>query len=190
MPATAATTLTDADWAGLCCLTETSRPEEQLYVLWVIRNRVEAPGARFGTGYEGVALAPSQFSAFNLWTVHKLPGHDGHDPAAIFNGVASRYGDTPSVLLAVVHLAEYVLTLDGINTPFVRVDELKDAKDAKQSLSNAREVWHYYSPVSMRPPGSKPKWAGNDEHGRPYAKRLFTPQGIDPIRFRFASGVA
>lgn len=174
MSAATTTTLTDADWAGLCCLTETSRPEEQLYVLWVIRNRVEAPGARFGTGYQDVVLAPSQFSAFNLWTVHKLPGHDGHTPAAIFNGVASRYGDTPSALLAAVHLAEGVIqTMAILPDPNMPAD-----------------VCHYYSPVSMRPAGSKPKWAGNDEHGHPYAERLFTPAGIDPHRLVFAQGVA
>ncbi len=175
--------LTPADWAGLCALTETSRPEEQLYVLWVIRNRVEAPHARFGATYQDVVLAPSQFSAFNLWTVHKLPGADPNDPRHIFDGVASRYGDAPSVLLAAVHLAEYVLALDGSKTPFARVDELKNA-------DGATRVWHYYSPVSMRPAGTIPKFA-RFSNGQPlYAESVFTPAGLDPSRFVFASGVA
>lgn len=174
--------LTDADWAGLCAITETNRPEEQEYVLWVIRNRVES--GRFGKGYEGVVLAPKQFSAFNGFTAH------GTGRPYIFNSVASLR--LPEDLLAAVHLAEKVLDelpegnlfydLPARRLGGTRDDRMTDNLNAEAALKRAQTVCHYWSPVSMKPAGSRPPWASS-------AKRLFTPPGIDPERFVFAEGV-
>lgn len=158
--------LTPADWAGLCALAETSRPDEQEYVLWVIRNRVESP--RFPDTYERVILQPKQFSAFNAFTSSKvlLAG-----PLRIFNEKATEYA--AAALLAAVHLAENVLAAS------LGQDLLLPTRADQNGW-----LWtcHYYSPVSMKPPGSAPAWAKS-------AKRLFTPPGIDPQRFVFAEGV-
>lgn len=163
-------------------MTETNRPEEQVFVLWVIRNRVES--GRFGKDYEGVVLAPKQFSAFNGFTAH------GTGQPYIFNSVASLR--LPEDLLDAVHLAEKVLAEYIQNNPFYslpparpgssRDDRMADNLAAVAALKAAESVCHYWSPVSMKPPGSRPSWASS-------AKRLFTPPGIDPERFIFAEGV-
>lgn len=166
--------LTPADWAGLCALTETNRPEEQEYVLWVIRNRVESP--RFPDTYEEVILQPKQFSAFNEW--HDLT------PDRAFDALARRA--ICRHVLAAVHLAEEVLRqkdadLNGFAPLLMPKGEAFDVAWA-QARKSAHAVLHYYSPVSMKPAGSAPAWAKS-------AKRLFTPSGIDPQRFVFAEGV-
>lgn len=51
-------------WLARCIYSETKRPIEQLYVGWVIRNRVESQ-YRGNTTYRDVVLDPYQFSAFN-----------------------------------------------------------------------------------------------------------------------------
>lgn len=51
-------------WLARCIYSETSRPEEQELIAWVVRNRVEA-GYRGKTTYRQVVLDPYQFSAFN-----------------------------------------------------------------------------------------------------------------------------
>jgi hypothetical protein len=176
--------LTSADWAGLCALTETSRPEEQEYVLWVIRNRVESP--RFPDTYEGVILQPKQFSAFNLFTEHPADQNVGR----VFDAIAHRQ-ERISSLLAAVHLAEKVLDAMKLSTPFL-ADEGWSAPfpPGRVPPDKAADVLHYYSPVSMKPPGSAPFWGAVDKAGKPiHAKRLFTPPGIDSSRFVFAEGV-
>lgn len=50
-------------WLARCLLSESDRPDEQRYVAWVVRNRVET---RYrGYTYREVVLEPRQFSAFN-----------------------------------------------------------------------------------------------------------------------------
>lgn len=179
--------LTPADWAGLCALTETNRPEEQEFVLWVIRNRVASP--RFPDTYEGVVLQPRQFSAFNAYPLNDF------DPPTIFNITAHKYN--PTMLLAAIHLGEKVLAADVRLSPFVAFFRgapasgdlqtatevlMAETDDFHKALAHAREVLHYFSPVSMKPMGSAPAWAKS-------AKRLFTPPGIDPARFVFAEAV-
>ncbi len=53
----------DVLWLARCVLSESNRADEQRYVAWVVRNRVET-GYR-GTSYREVVLEPYQFSAFN-----------------------------------------------------------------------------------------------------------------------------
>ncbi|PSQ98554.1 MAG: hypothetical protein BRD48_06930 [Bacteroidetes bacterium QS_9_68_14] len=51
-------------WLARCIYSETKRPEEQEFVAWVVRNRVET-GYRGNDSYREVVLDPYQFSAFN-----------------------------------------------------------------------------------------------------------------------------
>ena len=50
-------------WLARAIYSETKRPEEQVLIAWVIRNRVET-GFRGKRTYESVVLDPFQFSAF------------------------------------------------------------------------------------------------------------------------------
>ncbi len=50
-------------WLARAIFSETKRPEEQILIAWVIRNRVET-GFRGKVTYEDVVLDPYQFSAF------------------------------------------------------------------------------------------------------------------------------
>jgi hypothetical protein len=145
----------------------TNSPEEQEYVLWVIRNRVES--GRFGKGYQGVVLRPSQFSAFNAWTD---PAAKHPDPEKVFALISKQEGHV--ALLSTVYLAEKVLRMPR------HPERQEESLAPDNGLPPA--VMHYYSPVSMKPPGSRPPWASS-------AKRLFAPPGIDPERFVFAEGV-
>ena len=54
-------------WLARCIYSETKRPEEQVLVAWVIRNRVDT-AYRGKATYQDVVLDPYQFSAF-------LPDH-------------------------------------------------------------------------------------------------------------------
>ncbi|MEK7120918.1 MAG: cell wall hydrolase [Patescibacteria group bacterium] len=50
-------------WLARIVYSETKRPEEQVLVAWVVRNRVESKYK--GTSYKDVALHDSQFSGLN-----------------------------------------------------------------------------------------------------------------------------
>ncbi len=54
---------TETLWLARAIFSETKRPEEQLLVAWVIRNRVETR-FRGRSSYHSVVLDPYQFSAF------------------------------------------------------------------------------------------------------------------------------
>lgn len=144
-------------WVGLCCLTESNRPYEWPYIAWVIRNRLDS--GKYKHTYEQVVLQPSQFSAFNKW--------QETEPLTIFQLVARGYHSI-ELLFHAVDIAAKV-----IYTP-------PDSASASRPFPTT--VRHYFSPISMRPLGSKPSWYGQ-------AKRVFTPEGLDPERFVFADGV-
>lgn len=57
-------------WLARAIFSETKRPEEQLLVAWVIRNRVES-GYRGRKTYRTVVLDPYQFSAFRTDTAQR-----------------------------------------------------------------------------------------------------------------------
>lgn len=57
-------------WLARAIFSETKRPEEQVLVAWVIRNRVET-GYRRQHTYAGVVLDPFQFSAFREGTAQR-----------------------------------------------------------------------------------------------------------------------
>lgn len=145
-------------WVGLCLVTESNLMHEWGYIAWVIRNRVDS--GRFKHSYEQVILQPWQFSAFNKWTTMK----DKADPMTVFRLMSRGYYWSERLFHAVDVAREVIHADRDMEAPF------------------SINVCHYWSPVSMRPPGSAPKWKDD-------AKRLFTPEGVDPNRFVFAEGV-
>lgn len=70
-------------WLARCIYSESDRPDEQRFVAWVVRNRVET-GFR-GDTYREVVLEDRQFSAFNEPTprrarILRLTPDDRHPP--------------------------------------------------------------------------------------------------------------
>jgi hypothetical protein len=154
---------TGLDWLALCLCTESNRPEEWPAIAQVVENRRRT--GRWGDTYKSVVLARMQFSAFNKYTA---PGARYHEET-IFNAVVVGVGYVVLLMRAAGYVAE--------NEPGGGLSTMQDWADEV-----SRETLHYYSPVSMKPPGSKPPWAAQ-------AKRLYTPPGLDPERFVFAEGV-
>jgi hypothetical protein len=155
---------TDQDWLALALVTESNRPEEWPFIAQVIENRVRS--GRWGKSYRDVVLARLQFSAFNVFTD---PPGDPHLGTRLMFGVMARREDA----LLLMHAAAFVEAGEpraGLSGIQLWAGEISDA------------TLHYFSPVSMKPPGSKPAWAAT-------AKRLYTPGGVDPERFIFAEGV-
>jgi hypothetical protein len=143
-------------WIGLCLVTESNYPFEWPAVAAVIRNRIDS--RRFPSTAGEVVLQPKQFSAFNPFT-------PAEPTFATWERVIYSMSDARRAQVKdAIPCAAWVLSLPVWRLPF------------------APTVCHYYSPVSMIPKWSEPKWAKQ-------AKRLFTPSGIDPKRFVFADGV-
>lgn len=146
-------------WLAYCLLTEADRLEEWWHVGWVVRNRVES--ARHPSTYWQVILQPQQFSWFNGLTA------DRSDEVAAFAEVEAspRFsGFGPRTVAAAEYVAGELITARRERAPF------------------GSDVRHYWSPVSMRPQGSRPGWS--------QGARCFTPPGLDPWRFVFAEAVA
>lgn len=150
---------TDLDWLALCLVTESNRPNEWPYLAQVIENRRRT--GRWGDTYRDVVTAKQQFSAFN-----GRIGSRGQLVAPDYDLVFGLMADQESPLL-LMHAAAMV---NG------------EEADAFTLVISAA-TRHYYSPISMKPAGSRPAWAAS-------AKRLYTPTGVDPERFVFAEGVA
>jgi hypothetical protein len=144
---------TDLDWLALCLCTESNRPEEWPAIAQVIENRLRS--GRWGSTLRDVVLAPGQFSAFNVYrrAEHLTDARAGE----IFGHRAK--SQAPLLLMRSAR-GDWSGPWAGIS----------------------KETLHYYSPVSMKPPGSKPAWAAQ-------AERLYTPPGLDPERLIFAEGV-
>lgn len=151
---------TAAEWLGLCLSTESDRESEWPAVAAVILNRVRS--SRYPSTVRDVVLQPMQFSYFNPYTKAKLA------PRAIWAAVARDKG-------------AYLLTVRACVWATLGLD-LEIPTDPEWTAGVSPDTMHYYSPVSMRPRGSAPKWASA-------AVRLYTPEGIDPDRFVFAEGV-
>lgn len=152
---------TDLDWLALCLVTESNRPSEWPYIAQVIENRRKT--GRWGDTHRSVVLAPMQFSAFNG---RVKPGRRDSENPPDFDLIFGLMADHESPLL-LMHAAAMV---NG------------EEADAFSLVISAATL-HYYSPVSMKPAGSKPAWAAS-------TKRLYTPAGVDSERFVFAEGVA
>lgn len=152
---------TDYQWLGLVIRSESDQPHEWSYIAWSIRNRVLS--SRYPNLYESVILSRKQFSYFNQFE------NLGADRVKIYDAALKGYAGDSS----------------GWSE-----NNLKEAEAcAREVISSPRykapfhiDVMHYYSPISMKPAGSKPAWISS-------AKRLITPSGVDPMRFVFAAGV-
>lgn len=92
-------------WLARAIFSETKRPEEQMLVAWVIRNRVETRFRGQNT-YLGVVLDPYQFSAF-LPDNEKRPFYTGLDNTS----------DVPGWQTA-LHIADYVRKSEAAARPF------------------------------------------------------------------------
>lgn len=137
----------DAHWLGLALVTESDQPHEWIYPATVIRRRVES--RVYPNSYPEVITQPYQFSHFNKYL------HIHHDEMLF----AEVLKDLRKDISAATECAAWVIDAPEWRLPF------------------SPRVLHYFSPVSMVPPGRIPSWA----HGM----RQFTPAGVDPYRFVF-----
>lgn len=125
---------TDAEWLGLCCRTESDRPQEWPYIAWVVRNRVES--GRFPDTYRDVIRQRLQFSWFN--------GTVGQSDEAVWEAARRGYpARHPELLEAATACATWVLATPREGAPF------------------GPGVYYFWSPVSMVPTGALPSWARN-----------------------------
>jgi hypothetical protein len=158
---------------GLCLCTESNRRKEWPLIAQVIYNRVASP--RYPDTAVEVILQRAQFSAFNPYTKsdHKMK------PAEIFQAhfwkVAKPAGGAALLAYAIDHASKMVEA---------------DAEGQRISDLITPATLHYWSPVSL-----DPKTQHRDAEGfrAPYwwptATRIYTPEGFDPERFRFAENV-
>lgn len=152
---------TETDWMALAMASESNEHHEWPYIGWVIRNR-KTRRFRGAERFVDVILARKQFSYFDKWTAIDQPLLHAQIWEHSMEGYAGRiYLDNRHEITL---CASSVINAMAWQAPF------------------GVDVLHYYSPVSMKPKGSKPAW-------EPTAKRLFTPSGVDPNRFVFAAGV-
>lgn len=153
--------ISDYKWLGLVIRSESDQPHEWSYIGWSIRNRVLS--LRYPNLYEAVILSRKQFSYFNQFEY--LGADRDRIYAAALKGYAGDSSGWPeNDLVQAENCAKEVISSPRWKAPF------------------HNDVMHYYSPISMKPVGSKPAWITS-------AKRLITPSGVDPTRFVFAAGV-
>ena len=120
----------DAEWLGQVARSETDKPHEWPYVMWVVRNRVETK--RFPNTYPGVICQPLQFSYYNQY-------QHAEDEDAMYAEASLGYAGKDHD--AVVGCAHHVLGLPRYHAPF------------------SDKVYYFWSPISMSPPGRDPSWA-------------------------------
>ena len=154
---------TEADWLAVCLVTESNQPDEWPFIAWCVRNRVDSK--RYPGTVRDVVLQRWQFSHFNAFRSFK--GDDEELLEAVLAGKGTDENVKP------LSRSLYALAQKAAR-------EFLEEPVWRRPFGPA--VCHYWSPVSMRPRGAKPKWA-------PQAKRLFTPSGVDPDRFVYAEGV-
>lgn len=144
---------------ALCLCTESNHRKEWPLIAQVIQNRVRS--SRYPDTYPDVILQRMQFSAFNEYTNPRMWA-----APFLFRHLAAKQ-DPLLLAYAIDHAAKMIeADVDGH-----RISDLISP-----------QTFHYWSPISMRPAGSKPAWA-------PQATRIYTPEGFDEQRFRFAEGV-
>lgn len=151
---------------ALCLCTESNRRKEWPLIAQVIQNRVRSP--RYPDTFPDVILQRSQFSAFNVAT------SKGFD--------ASVQDTWPWVFRQVVKSAKVDALLLAYAIDHASQMIAYDENDQRLSDLITPQTFHYWSPVSMKPAGRAPAWA-------PQAYRIYTPEGFDPERFRFAENV-
>ncbi len=153
--------ITESQWLGLLGVTETDHHEEFPIIMWSVRRRAEGPsrfkdsvsGVATQTLYDDVILCDWQFSAFNKY-------RDLADPDAVYVKIRAEKASTPvgaSQLVAAENCAAWVLSSPERSAPI------------------GPKSYYFWSPRSMVPVGSLPKWNWNN-------LRRFCPYRIDPWR--------
>lgn len=150
---------TDAEWLGLCLVTESNLPHEWRPIARVIRNRVGHK--RWPNSIRDVILQPMQFSHFNPFIKEEW-----ENDRALYDAVvdgAANYGRAINLdlLVIAVEAAEDLLEEPPWRAPF------------------GPKVCFYYSPISMQPKGKAPWWWPKE------VKRAIELPGIDPYRFQW-----
>lgn len=110
--------------------------EGQIAVGCVIRNRLHT--GRWGASYAKVCLAPWQFSCWR-----PEGGKDNYELVLETAEIMATSTQLPDDAL----LRQCAWIAQGIIGDWIR--------------DNVRDATHYYSPRSMVPPGSVPRWAAN-----------------------------
>lgn len=158
---------------GLCLATESNRRKEWPLIAAVIQNRVRSN--RYPNDFVSVILQRSQFSAFNA---HTKSGRLSQ--SSIFDLVSRRVTKVPGGPALLVYAIDHAAKMIEADADGHRLNNLV----TPQTL-------HYWSPVSL-----DPKTTHRDTQGfrAPYwwhtASRVYTPEGFDPERFRFAENVS
>jgi spore germination cell wall hydrolase CwlJ-like protein len=104
-------------------------------IAWVVRNRTLYP-QRFGTGWKGVCLRPSQFSCWYEW------------------GGPSNYA---AVMAAARSLVDGHVPTPG--SALARALQVADDVMHGVAPDPTGAADHYYAPAAMVPPGRVPAWA-------------------------------
>lgn len=163
-------------WLALCLCTESNRRAEWPLIGAVIQNRVRSP--RFHDTFPEVILQRAQFSAFNFWTA-RLQVHLEANRATIFDAVAKKVASSTGGAVLLAYAIDHAAKMIEADVDGHRISDL---------ITPA--TLHYWSPVSL-----DPKTTHRDAEGfrAPYwwkqATRVYTPEGFDPERFRFAENV-
>lgn len=145
--------MSSIQWLGLCALTESNEPHEWWPVMWAIRNRVESK--RYPNTFGAVVMQPSQFSAFNDW-----------------QGV----GEDDMYELGLAHIRKHAL---ADKLPYAEACAAHVIAAPMWQRPFSSRVLYYYSPVSMIPKRTQPKWWDAE------VRREVLVSGVDPDRFVF-----
>ena len=122
-------------WLARVIFSETKRPDEQVLVAWVVRNRVDTR-YRGRSSYQGVVLDPWQFSAF-------LPGSD---KAAHYTSLTA-YSRVPGWQLA-LRIAYTVRFADPRHRPFSK--NTRHFYSQRSMSGTGAPIWaHGLAPVDI-----------------------------------------
>jgi hypothetical protein len=135
-----------------CTTTETNRVDEAPYIAGCIMNRVRA-GYR-GKSVREVVLAHRQFSAFDDEYGGVISGPrkalENSDPYIAVAAYLAQKGESAQKLFdEFLEICSGVIWRPDAENPWVN-GQIDDER--------AGDVRHYFSPVSMRPPGRTPPW--------------------------------
>lgn len=155
--------LTDAQWLGLLLVTESNLPHEWPFVGWTVRRRVESNRPMFGGAtYAGVILKKDQFSAFRGFSGTES---DIYENVRNYTDAKGRRIYPDAQIDLAEHCAAWVLGTAGKYAPI------------------SDRSFYYFSPVSMVPAGSLPKWDWSK-------LRRYGWPNVDPYRFTACEEIA
>jgi hypothetical protein len=159
---------------AFCVITETNLESEMPFIAGCILNRVR--NKYRGSTVREVVLADWQYSAFGSDS-HPSPQRlalKAADPdVAVAVYLANRGESSQRLFEESVVVCGDVLSNEDLNNPWI---------NGQVEHVGAPRVHHYYSPISMKPPGSAPNWWRDD-------REVLVPE-ISSRRFRFAWGIA